>query len=233
MPDLSPLLLIPGLGCTAELYSGQAAAFGDDPPTAIADVTGANTIAGLARQVLDRAPPRFAVAGLSMGGYICFELWRQAPERIAKLALLDTQARPDGPPASDVRMRMIQLASEGRLDKVHEALYPRLVAPRRRDDAALETVVRRMLMEVGAPAFVRQQNAILRRADSRPTLPTISVPTLVLVGADDQLTPPDLSEEMARAIPNADLVIVPGVGHLAPLEQPEAVTQALRRWLAR
>ena len=168
-----------------------------------------------------------------MGGYVALEMWRQAPDRIAKLALLDTQARPDTPAAADVRTRMIELGEDGKLDKIHEALWPRLVSPGRREDRGLEIVVRRMLQEVGAAAFVRQQRAILGRVNSRPTLPSITVPTLVLVGSEDQVTPPDLAREMQVAIRDADLVIVPGSGHLSVLEKPDQVTTALAGWLAR
>jgi pimeloyl-ACP methyl ester carboxylesterase len=190
-------------------------------------------MAAVAAAVLETAPPRFALAGLSMGGYVALELWRQAPGRIVKLALLDTQARADAAPAAEVRKRMIELGEDGKLDKIHEALWPRLVSPGRREDRALEIVVRRMLQEVGAAAFVRQQRAILGRPDSRATLPTIAVPTLVLVGSEDQLTPPDLAREMASAIAGANLVMVPGAGHLSSLEKPDAVTAALAGWLAR
>ncbi|ALK09376.1 alpha/beta fold hydrolase [Blastochloris viridis] len=232
MSELLPLLMVPALGCTGELYAAQTAAV-SDREVVVADATGHDSIAAMAAEILETAPPRFALAGLSMGGYVVLELWRQAPDRIGKLALLDTQARPDAPAAADVRKRMIELGEDGRLDMIHEALWPRLVAPNRREDRALEIVVRRMLQEVGAEAFVRQQRAILGRVDSRPTLPTITVPTLVLVGADDQLTPPDLAREMAAAIPKADLVMVPGSGHLSTLEKPDAVNAALAGWLVR
>jgi pimeloyl-ACP methyl ester carboxylesterase len=232
MPEVLPLVLVPGLGCTDELFAAQTAAI-SDREVIPADTTGHDSIAAIAADILAATPPRFTLAGLSMGGYVVLEMWRQAPERIAKLALLNTQARPDTPAAADVRRRMIELGEEGRLDQIHETLWPRLVSPSRREDRGLEIVVRRMLQEVGASAFVRQQRAILGRPDSRPTLPTITVPTLVLVGSEDQVTPPDLAREMSVAIPNADLVIVPGSGHLSALEKPEQVTAALAGWLAR
>jgi pimeloyl-ACP methyl ester carboxylesterase len=232
MSEVLPLVLVPGLGCTGELFAAQTAAI-TDREIVIADTTGRDSMAAIAAAILEAAPARFAVAGLSMGGYVVLELWRQAPDRIGKFALLDTQARPETPAAADVRKRMIELGEDGKLDRVHEALWPRLVAPNRREDRGLEIVVRRMLQEVGAEAFVRQQRAILGRIDSRPTLPTIRVPSLVLVGSADQLTPPDLAREMAVAIPNAELVIVPGAGHLSSLEAPDGVTAALAGWLAR
>lgn len=232
MSEVLPLVLVPGLGCTGELFAALAVA-NADREVVIADPTRHDSIAAIAADLLAATPTRFALAGLSMGGYIALEMWRQAPDRIAKLALLSTQARPDTPAAAEVRKRMIELGEDDKLDKIHEALWPRLVAPSRREDRGLEIVVRRMLQEVGGGAFVRQQRAILGRVDSRPTLPTITVPTLVLVGSEDQLTPPELAREMSVAIRNAELVIVPGTGHLSPLEQPDGVTAALAAWLAR
>jgi pimeloyl-ACP methyl ester carboxylesterase len=237
MSETLPLVLVPGLACTAELFAAQTAAFASRE-IVVADTGGQgtgghDTIAAIAAAILADAPPRFAVAGLSMGGYVCFELWRQAPQRIARFGLIDTQARPDTPAAADVRKRMIELGEEGQLDKIHDAMWPRLIAPARREDRGLEIVVRRMLQQTGAEVFVRQQRAILGRVDSRPILPTITVPAMVVVGADDQITPPDLAREMADAMPDAELVVVPGAGHLSPLENPDAVTAALVRWLTR
>jgi pimeloyl-ACP methyl ester carboxylesterase len=232
MSEVVPLVLVPGLGCTGELFAAQIAAI-TDREVVVADTTGHDSMAAIAAAVLETAPPRFALAGLSMGGYVVLELWRQAPGRIVKLALLDTQARADAASAAEVRKRMIELGEDGKLDKIHETLWPRLASPGRREDRALEIVVRRMLQEVGAAAFVRQERAILSRPDSRPTLPTITVPTLVLVGSEDQVTPPDLAREMASALPGANLVVVPGAGHLSSLEKPDAVTAALAGWLVR
>src|SRR5690606_34368158 len=149
---------------------------------------------------------RFALVGLSMGGYVALEILRQAPSRVAKLALLDTTARPDLPEQTENRRRLVEVARGGRFAEIPDVLYPKLVAPAREQDAALGAIVRTMAEETGADAFARQQAAISTRPDSRPSLATIRCPTLVLVGAEDALTPPDRAREMAEAIPGARLV---------------------------
>jgi pimeloyl-ACP methyl ester carboxylesterase len=185
----------------------------------------------LAQRILAAAPARFALVGLSMGGYVSFEILRQAPERIAKLALLDTSARPDTPEQTDSRLAQIALATEGRMTEVVNALFPRLVHRDRRDDAALHAVFTLMAEEVGAWGFIRQQNAIMGRSDSRPSLGRIRCPTLVLVGDGDELTPPDRAAEIAGGIPGAQLVTIEKSGHVSTLERPEEVTRALLEWL--
>ena len=189
------------------------------------------TMAAIAKRILDDAPPRFALAGLSMGGYIALEVMRQAPSRVAKLALLDTGSRADPPEAQERRRTNIAAAEAGRFDEIIDAQFPLYVHPGRANDAALKSVYLAMCHDVGAQAYVRQQKAIMGRADSRPLLPSIRCPTLVLVGAQDEATPPALSEEMAAAISAARLVVVPDCGHLSTLEQPEAVTRALIEWM--
>lgn len=225
-----PLVLVPGLACTDQLFAPQRAALQPVPVT-VADHARDDTMADIARRLLKAAPPRFALAGLSMGGYVALEVMRQAPERVARLALLDTQARADTEEAKRNRERLIALAENGRYAEVHAALWPRLVHPDRVDDGALESLVRGMAEATGPEAFIRQQRAIMGRADGRDLLPGIEVPTLVLVGAEDQITPPDLAREMAEAVEWASLVVVPGSGHLSTLERPEAVTAALGAWL--
>ena len=190
-------------------------------------------MAELARGILAQAPPRFALVGLSMGGYIAFEILRQAPERVARLALLDTAARPDTPDITAGRRTNMQLAQSGRLAEVVDGLIPRLVHPSRVTDAPLLEVIRRMGAQVGVAGYLRQQAAIIARPDSRPMLKDIRCPTLVLVGDADQLTPPERAQEIAAAVPGAELVIVPECGHLSTLERPELVTRALRSWLGR
>ena len=166
-----------------------------------------------------------------MGGYIAFEMLRQAPQRIAKVALLDTSARADAPEQSALRRAQMSLAAQGRLAEVLEQQLPRLVGRARREDAALREVFKLMAEEVGAAAFIRQQTAIMGRTDSRPTLGDIRCPALVLVGAEDELTPPERAAEIAGGIAGARLVTVPQSGHVSTLEQPEEVTRALLEWL--
>jgi len=186
----------------------------------------------IAKRILAVAPPRFALAGLSMGGYIAYAILRAAPERVTRLALLDTGARADLPEQSERRKAQIELARSGRFAEIPETLWPLFVHKDRQGDAALKKNILQMAEETGAEAFIRQQTAIMSRPDSRADLPKIKCPTLVLVGEGDQLTPPKLSEEIAGAIPNSRLVVVPGSGHLSTLERPDAVNKALVEWMS-
>jgi pimeloyl-ACP methyl ester carboxylesterase len=228
-----PLVLVPGLLCTERLFAAQCAALAaDGVPFHVADTLRDESLTAFAHRLLARAPARFALAGFSMGGYIALEIMRTAPERVAKLALLDTSARPDVPEQSARRHALIALAQGGAFAAVVAQHYPLFVATARVDDPALRTLVETMAQTVGAAAYVRQQRAILARPDARPRLADIACPTLVLVGEEDRLTPPELGAEMAAAISGARYHVVPGSGHLAPVEAPETVTAELRRWLA-
>ena len=224
-------MLIPGLLASARMYAAQIPPLWRVGPVTIADHTRADSMSGIAQDILYAAPPRFALVGLSMGGYIAFEMLRQAPQRIAKVALLDTSARADAPEQSAMRRAQMSLAAQGRLAEVLEQQLPRLVGRARREDAALREVFKLMAEEVGAAAFIRQQTAIMGRTDSRPTLGDIRCPALVLVGAEDELTPPERAAEIAGGIAGARLVTVPQSGHVSTLEQPEEVTRALLEWL--
>ena len=224
-------LLVPGLAASARLYAEQIPELWRLGPVTIADHTRDDSIAAIARRILAEAPPRFALVGLSMGGYVSFEVLRQAPGRVAKLVLLDTSARPDVPEQTAGRREQMQLARGGRFDEIVEQLYPRLVHAARRDDQALRRLVRQMAEEVGASAFIRQQTAIIGRPDSRPGLNAIRCPTLVIVGEGDLLTPPERAAEIAAGIPGARLAEIPHCGHLSTLEQPRAVTQSLIEFL--
>jgi pimeloyl-ACP methyl ester carboxylesterase len=190
-----------------------------------------DNMGAIARRILAEAPPRFALAGHSMGGYIAFEIMRQAPDRIAKLALINTQARPETPEAMGRRRGAIAGIQAGGFDRGIDALYPLLVHPSRRDDAALRKVVRDMAYDIGPEAYVRQLVAVMGRADSRPALAWIRCPTLVLTGDEDNTIPNSLAKEMADGIHGAKLTIIPHCGHLPQIEQPEAVADALVEWL--
>ena len=231
MTEPLPIVLVPGLLTSPRLFAEQLPTLWQHGPVTIAGTTRDNTIAALAGRILADAPPRFALAGLSMGGYICFELARQAPNRVARLALLDTTARSDTPKLTRRRQAQIALARGGRFAEVADQQFPLLIHPSRQSDPAVRELVRLMASEIGAEAFIRQQQAIIGRVDSRPGLGAIGCPTLVLVGDGDQLTPPELSVEIAGAIPGARLVVAAGSGHLTPLDQPEEVTKALVEWV--
>lgn len=225
------LILIPGLACTDRLFEPQIRALEGRCRIMVADHRRDDSLPVIARRLLEAAPERFALAGLSMGGYVAMEVMRQAPERVSRLALLDTTAAPDREESRRDRERLIGLAASGRFEEIHAPLWQRLVAPGRRGDKSLEALVRAMMMETGPEAYIRQQRAIMARPDSRPLLPEIEIPTLILVGEEDAITPPNLAREMAEAIEWSSLVVVPGAGHLTSLEAPEAVNAALAAWL--
>lgn len=227
-----PLVLIPGLSCNAALYAPQWPALATGRSVFVADHASDESLQGIVSRLLAAAPPRFALCGLSMGGYTAFEVMRQAPERVTRLALLDTSAKPATQETNAPREQMIELARKGAFDNVTTLVWQRLVAPHRLADDALRLRVRDMAEAVGAEGFVRQQRAIMGRPDSRPGLGAIAVPSLVLVGEEDVITPPAEAAEIARGIgAHARLVTVPGCGHLSTLEVPERVTRALLDWL--
>jgi pimeloyl-ACP methyl ester carboxylesterase len=226
-----PVVLIPGLLDSARLYAPQIPELWRRGPVMVADHTRDDSMGAIARRILAHAPPRFALAGLSMGGYICFEILRQAAARVAKLALLDTSARADTPEATAMRRTQMTLASAGRLGEVVEQQFERMIHPLHRNDPQLRETNRLMAGEVGPEGFIRQQTAIIGRPDSRPTLAAIGCPTLVLVGEQDELTPLDRAVEMAHGIRGAQLVTVPECAHLSTLERPREVTRALLDWL--
>jgi pimeloyl-ACP methyl ester carboxylesterase len=229
--DSLPIVLVPGLNCSARLYGEQIPALWRFGPVMVADHTRDADIAAIAARILAAAPPRFALAGLSMGGYIAFEIMRQAPQRVAKLALLDTGARPETTEQTARRQAPMAAARSGKMVEVADESFVFFVHPDRHGDVALRDEVRAMAEDTGVPAFLRQEQAIMGRADSRPGLSAIRCPTLVLVGAQDRGTPPELAQEIAGGIAGARLVVVPECGHLSTLERPQAVTQALVEWM--
>jgi pimeloyl-ACP methyl ester carboxylesterase len=231
MPEPLPILLIPGLNCSARLYADQIPVLWRFGPVTVADHTRDDSMDAIVARILAAAPPRFALAGLSMGGYLALTIMRQAPQRVQKLALLDTSARPESPEQTARRKPQIALAQDGRFAEVPPLQFPFFVHRNRQGDDALRTRVRLMAEETGAEVFLRQQHALITRADARPLLATIKCPTLVLVGDGDELTPPALSRELADGIAGSRLVIVADCGHLSTMERPEAVNRALVEWM--
>ena len=224
------LLLLPGLLCDAWLWRAQAQELADVANPIVADLTLDNTIAGMAERALSIAPDRFALAGLSMGGYVAFEIMRQAPERVERLALLDTSATPDNPARAAERRKGVTSIKYGRFTGVTQTLLRQLVHPSKLD-TPIGVGVRAMSDRVGGEAFLRQQNAIEHRVDSRPLLAGITVPTLVAVGDSDALTPPHHSRLMHELIAGSNLHVFQACGHLPPVEVPEETCAVLRRWL--
>lgn len=232
MSDALPTLLVPGLLCSSELYAAQLPVLWRFGAVTVVDPVHDDSIAGMAQRILAHAPPKFRLAGLSMGGYVALEILRVAPERVDRLALLDTSARPDTTEAGVLRRELIAKALAGQFDSVPDATYPNAVHPSRVDDAALKQTNRQMAFDVGVDAYVRQQTAIMGRIDSRPSLSAITCPTMIIVGDEDRITPVAFAQEMADAINYAQLQVIAYSGHMSTLERPEAVNAALVKWLA-
>ncbi|SFK90244.1 alpha/beta fold hydrolase [Falsiroseomonas stagni] len=232
MTDRPTLLLLPGLLCDTRLWRDQVAAFAPAWRCVVADLTHDDTLPAMAGRALAAVGETtgLAIAGLSMGGYVALEIMRQAPGRVARLALMDTSARPDTQEQSRRRRALLALSESGMFRGVTPRLLPTLLAPRNLA-TPLGAEVTAMAERVGRSAFHRQQRAILKRPDSRPDLARIAVPTLVVVGEHDALTPPHLAEEIAAGIPGATLARIPEAGHLPTMEEPEAVIAAMRDWL--
>lgn len=231
MAQSLPLVLVPGLLCSARLFSAQIVSLWQHGPVVVADHRRDSEVSAVAAHILANAPPKFALAGLSYGGYVAFAMMRLAPDRVDRLALLDTQARADTPEQRAGREKFIGMAEAGKLMDVVETLTPKFLHRSRLNDEPLKQVVRDMAADTGVDAFVNQQKAIMTRPDSRPTLAAIKCPTLVLVGEGDELTPPNLAREMADGIAGARLVTVPECGHLSTIEKPGAVNAAMAEWL--
>lgn len=226
------LVLLPGLLNTRRLFDHQIAALGDLVDVVVPELYRHDSIGAMAEAALAAAPPTFALAGFSMGGYVAFEILRRAAPRVERLALIDTQATPDTPEATKRRRGFIEQTRLGRFHGVQPALLPTFIHPARLKDVRVVQPILDMAQEVGAEGFVREQQAIMGRPDSRPLLVDIDVPTVVIVGRQDQATPLPRSEEMAADIANARLVVIESSGHMTPLERPDEVTNALRRWLS-
>jgi pimeloyl-ACP methyl ester carboxylesterase len=226
------LVLLPGLLNTRRLFQHQIEGLSDLADCVVPELWHHDSLAGMAECILAAAPPTFALAGFSMGGYVSFEILRRAAQRIERLALIDTQAAPDTPEATKRRQGLVEQTHLGRFHGVHPSLLPQLVHKSRLDDPAVAQPIFDMACEVGAEGFVREQRAIIARPDSRPMLVDIDVPTVVIVGRQDQATPLPRSQEMAADIAPSRLAVLEDCGHMSPLERPEEVTAALRRWLS-
>jgi pimeloyl-ACP methyl ester carboxylesterase len=232
MPSRIPLLLLPGLLCDQALWRHQIKFLEGVAESFVPDTTRQDRIDAIARDVLASAPPHFALAGISMGGYVAFEIMRQAPQRVLKLCLLDTSARADTPEQGERRRLLLAMSKAGQFKGVTPRLLPVLIHPDRIHDAKLTEGIISMAERVGREAFQNQQTAIMNRIDSRPDLKSIRCPTQVLGGREDAITPPDILREVADGIPGARLDMIENCGHLSPLERPDAVNELMRRWLA-
>lgn len=225
-----PLVMLPGLLNDHRLWAHAQATFEPSRQVLIPDLSQDTSIAAMAQRVLEQAPPRFALAALSMGGYVAFEILRRAPQRVERLALLDTMARPDDPQRARVRRGLLELAGQGRFKGVTPQLLPRLMHARALD-TRVPQVVMAMADDIGREGFIRQQQAIIERADYRPLLASIGVPTLVLFGEQDEITPLAEARLMQESIGGAHLEVIAECGHLPPLEHPQRTSELLGQWL--
>jgi pimeloyl-ACP methyl ester carboxylesterase len=225
------LVLLPGLLNTRRLFEHQIEALSDIADCIVPELWHHDTMGAMAEATLAVAPKSFALCGFSMGGYVAFEIMRQAPERVERLALIDTQATPDSPESTSHRHGLMDQTHIGHFHGVQRSLLPQIVHNAHLGDPAITQPILDMALEVGADGFRREQTAIIARADSRPLLVEIEVPTVVIVGRQDQSTPLVRAEEMAADIATSRLVVIEQSGHVSPLEQPDEVSAALRRWL--
>jgi pimeloyl-ACP methyl ester carboxylesterase len=232
-PAKQGLVLVPGLLCDELMWGPQLEGLAAVADCWVADHTRSETMAEVAADVLRDAPfEKFALAGLSMGGYVVLEMMRQAAHRVLKLALLDTSARADTPEQTKKREDFISLAERGRFLGITAALLPLLVHPSRLGDEKLVYTIKKMAKNTGKDAFIREERAIMSRVGSLPLLRTLTCPSLVLCGRQDRLIPLERHEEMASALHGSKLEVVEECGHLSTLERPAEVNAALMRWLA-
>ena len=224
-----PLVLLPGHMCDARLWAPQLAALSGTRTLHLPEIASADRMEALAAAVLRDAPPRFALAGLSMGGILAMEVLRQAPARVERLALLDTNPLPEAEEARAARRaRMARVAAGGLEEVLRDEMKPLYLAE---PSLGLLALCLDMGLRLGPDAFLRQSRALMDRPDQTATLAAFRGPALVLHGEEDRLVPPDRARLMARLMPQARLEWVAGAGHLPPLERPEATTSALARWL--
>jgi pimeloyl-ACP methyl ester carboxylesterase len=227
MTDSLPLLLLPGQMNDESVWRHQLDHLGEVSAPRYVGLLGRTSIADMAEHVLAAAPPRFAVAGFSMGGYVAFELLRRAPERLIGVAFVSSSARPDTPERAAERRGHVKMTEAGRYEEMFEEEF----LARLKDLPTIAAETRAILLRLGPEEFVRQSNTCMTRVDSRPDLPGIACPAIVICGRQDDVLPLSRSEEIAAGIPGARLAVIEDCGHSAPTEQPQATTALLRYWL--
>lgn len=227
------LVLIPGLLCDAVVWQQQVASLGADYDIRIADVTGFSSIADMANSLLGSMPERLSVAGHSMGARVALEMIRAAPDRIVRLALLDTGVHPMQAGEVERRHALVDLGRRAGMRALADAWLPPMVGPGALEARPALRVDLYAMVERMSPAIHHAQiTALLDRPDAREVLPTIRCPVLVGVGENDAWSPPDQHREIAAAIPQAHYMVFERSGHMSPMEAPDAVTRALRDWMA-
>ncbi|MFQ6553134.1 alpha/beta fold hydrolase [Aestuariibius insulae] len=228
---IDPVVLLPGLMCDARLFGPQIDALSRQTGVMVAPINEGDRVEEIASRVLDYCPRRFALAGLSMGGIVAMEVLRRAPERVTRIALMDTNPLAETPQIAAMREPQIIAAKTGRLEDVmRDEMKPAYLAPGPGRMEVLDTVMA-MARDLGPEVFIRQSRALQRRPDQQAVLRKITIPSLVLCGRHDALCPVRRHEFMAELIPGAVLKIIEAAGHLPSLETPQEVTQALSDWL--
>lgn len=227
---MTNIIMIPGLGSDAAVWQPTIDALGPEFFCRVGDTHSDDSLPAMARRILADAPEEFALAGCSMGGMVALEIMRIAAHRVKCLALLDTSARPDT--AEQIERRRQTNAAMARADDIAPLVRQALafmVHPDANDNVRGSIVA--MIVRVGAATYIQQNEAVIGREDLRSSLSAISVPTLIAVGANDMIFPPELSEELSVGIPGAVLHVIPGCGHLPPIEAPQVVAGLLQQLL--
>lgn len=228
---MEPTIIIPGHLCTSELFAYKIPNLWKHSSVTIPSILEGSSLTEMAKDIIQKAPSYFSLAGMSMGGFICLEIMKLAPERVSRLALLNSSARPETEEQKKMRENLLNKTTLENFEEILKNMATTGVHKSRQHDKNLINTIIRMGKETGFDAYVRQSKALGDRTDNRNILTHISVPTLVLVGDSDTITPPEYSEEMAEKIPNAKLIKLYRCGHATTLEQPEEVNKALIEWL--
>ena len=229
---MQPLFLLCGLLCDETIWADIPSRLASVANAHVMSFAGFSSITGMADKVLAAAPPRFALAGHSMGGRVALEVWRKAPERVTALALLNTGVHPTRESEYDSRGLLVRLARrQGMAALADEWLPPMMGAPPDRV-AQVMPPLKAMVQRFTAESFAGQINALLQRPDARPVLPSITVPTLLLSGTNDTWSSLSQHADMQRIVSRSTLVEIAGAGHMSPVERPDAVARALKGWLA-
>ena len=227
----TPVVLLPALLCNAGLFIHQIKALENEADFFVPDLGLDTNVADAARRILSQIRGQFVLGGISMGGYVAFEILRQAPQRVAGLILMDTNAHADPEPARKKRLEMIETAQAQGIEAVVESALIGIISPGHRQNDVIRHILEHMAQTTGVDKYVNEQKTIMSRPDSTELLKNIPCPVLVLGGAQDTLSPPESLDQMTAQIPTAVHAVITNSGHLPPLENPSAVTAAWRIFL--
>jgi pimeloyl-ACP methyl ester carboxylesterase len=228
---MTPLLMLPGMMCDARLFSPQIKALSGERQVTVGDISKHSTVSELAAEILRQAPQEFDLAGLSMGGIVAMEICAQAPHRVSKLALMDTNPKPEQDEVKQKRAAQMKRVSAGNLRQViRDDMKPNYLADLPGKQSVLD-ICMDMALSLGPEVFERQSKALRDRPDQQQTLRNLDIPVLILCGAEDRLCPIERHELMHDLIPGSQLLVIKKAGHMPTLEQPEKTTEALKTWL--